>query len=130
MKGILLVSHSTICYGAKESCEMIVGKQENIETMSLTEEGVEIFREKLENLLENMFTKYLEVIILTDIPNATPFNECYRYKLSHKERNITILSGMNLAMLIELAMFSSLDMDTEDMAAQVVETGKNSILKL
>lgn len=44
MKGLLLVTHSNMCQGIKESCEMIVGNQNNMKTVSLKEEGVEIFQ--------------------------------------------------------------------------------------
>lgn len=48
MKGLLLVTHSNMCQGIKESCEMIVGNQNNMKTVSLKEEGVEIFKNELE----------------------------------------------------------------------------------
>lgn len=134
MKGLLLVTHSNMCQGIKESCEMIVGNQNNMKTVSLKEEGVEIFKNELESTLNDMLKMYSDIIILTDIPNATPYNtpynECYRFKLSHEKDNIFILSGMNLAMVIELAIYSSSDMVVEELLTQVLETGKMSILKV
>ena len=50
--------------------------------------------------------------------------------LSHEKDNIFILSGMNLAMVIELAIYSSSDMEVEELLTQVLETGKMSILKV
>ena len=35
MKGLLLVTHSNMCQGIKESCEMIVGNQNNMKTCLL-----------------------------------------------------------------------------------------------
>ena len=99
-------------------------------TVSLKEEGVEIFKNELESTLNDMLKMYSDIIILTDIPNATPYNECYRFKLSHEKDNIFILSGMNLAMAIELAIYSSSDMEVEELLTQVLETGKMSILKV
>ena len=130
MKGLLLVTHSNMCQGIKESCEMIVGNQNNMKTVSLKEEGVEIFKNELESTLNDMLKMYSDIIILTDIPNATPYNECYRFKLSHEKDNIFILSGMNLAMVIELAIYSSSDMEVEELLTQVLETGNMSILKV
>lgn len=126
MKGVLLVTHSTMCEGVKESCEMIIGERMNIETLSLQEEGVEIFREKLVDKIDHMRKLYDDLIVVTDIPNATPYNECLRYSLSH-ERCLKIISGMNLAMIIELAIYSITDIDTDDLIKQIIETGKNSI---
>lgn len=70
MKGILLVTHGTLCKGIYESCQMIVGEKENIDTLSLGEEGVELFRKQLETKLSQMEKTYDEMIIVTDIPNA------------------------------------------------------------
>ncbi len=130
MKAILLVTHSTMCQGVKESCEMIIGEKENIYTCSLTEEGVDIFRNQLADVIEKLIKEYESVIIVTDIPNATPYNECYRYYLGHKDSNISLISGMNLAMVIELAILSSLGMDTNQMVEQIIETRKTSICYL
>ena len=74
--------------------------------------------------------EYKEVIIVTDIPNATPYNECCRYILSHKDSHLCLISGMNLAMVIELGMMSSLDMEMKQLVDQVIETGKISICSL
>ncbi len=130
MKAILLVTHSTMCEGVKESCEMIIGKKENIYTCSLTEEGVDNFRVQLTERIETLEKEYKEIIIVTDIPNATPYNECYRYILAHKDSNIYLVSGMNLAMVIELGMLCALDMETQQLINQIMDTGKISICSL
>ncbi len=130
MKAILLVTHSTMCEGVKASCEMIIGQKENLYTCALTEEGVDNFRVHLAAIIEKLEKEYKEVIIVTDIPNATPYNECYRYILSHKDSHLCLISGMNLAMVIELGMMSSLDMEMKQLVDQVIETGKISICSL
>ncbi len=129
MKGILLVTHSSMCEGVKASCEMIVGPKNNIETASLQEEGVDLFREELTKKLDTMRERYDDVIVVTDIPNATPYNECLRYSLSHGRR-LKIVSGMNLAMVIELAMDDLAEAEAGALVDQVIETGKNSIVKV
>ena len=128
MKGILLVSHSSMCTGVKESCEMIVGEQENMKAVSLREEGVDIFREELTSRLDSMREKYEEVIVVTNIPNATPYNECLRYSLSHG-RCLKLVSGMNLAMVLELAMDRLTEAEVNQLLDQIVEAGRSSILR-
>ena len=120
MKGILLVTHGSLCQGIYESCEMIIGEKENIYTLSLDEEGVELFRQ-----IEAI---YDDIIIVTDIPNATPYNECCRYILSHQS-SAKLLSGMNLAMVIELAIFASTDIQNEELCLQVLESARQSLTK-
>ena len=128
MKGILLVTHGSMAQGIYESCQMIVGEKENILTLSLDEEGVEKFRYQLEEKLIQMESMYEDVIIVTDIPNATPYNECCRYILSHQS-SVKLLSGMNLAMVIELAIYAEIDIKSEDLCHQVLESAKQSLTK-
>ena len=128
MKGILLVTHVSLCQGIYESCEMIIGEKENIYTLSLDEEGVELFRHKLEERLSQIEAIYDDIIIVTDIPNATPYNECCRYILSHQS-SAKLLSGMNLAMVIELAIFASTDIQNEELCLQVLESARQSLTK-
>lgn len=128
MKGILLVTHGPLCQGIYESCQMIVGEKENMSTLSLGEEGIELFRHQLEERLDWMEKEYEDVIIVTDIPNATPYNECCRYILSHQSQS-QLLSGMNLAMVIELAIFASMQIKTEDLCNQVLDSGRISLTK-
>lgn len=129
MRGILLVSHSTMCQGVKDSLEMIMGVQDHVGTISLTEDGVEVFRDALENKILEMKMTYDELIIVTDIPNATPYNECFRYVRKHNA-NDTVLSGMNLAMVIELSIFALTDMETSGLVNQVMETSRSAVKKL
>lgn len=128
MKGILLVTHGSLAQGIYESSQMIVGEQDNIFTLSLGEEGVEIFRHQLEERLVEMEAMYEDVIIVTDIPNATPYNECCRYLLSHQSTS-RLISGMNLTMVIELAIFASADIQTDELCLQVLESAKKSLTK-
>lgn len=128
MKGILLVTHGSLAQGIYESSQMIVGEQDNIFTLSLGEEGVEIFRHQLEERLIEMEAMYKDVIIVTDIPNATPYNECCRYLLSHQSTS-RLISGMNLTMVIELAIFASADIQTDELCLQVLESAKKSLTK-
>lgn len=129
MLGIVLVSHSELCVGMKKSCEMIVGEQPHIATISLGDEGVEEFREKLQHCLSSMEKTYSDIIMVSDIPNATPYNECYRYILANQSKAM-LLSGMNLIMVIELAIIREHCTDSTKLADQSLESAKMGIQKL
>ena len=86
------------------------------------------FRHKLEERLSQIEAIYDDIIIVTDIPNATPYNECCRYILSHQS-SAKLLSGMNLAMVIELAIFASTDIQNEELCLQVLESARQSLTK-
>lgn len=129
MIGILLVSHGDMCLGVKNSCEMIAGEQRNLHCVSLTLEGVDTFREELEKKLQKMEKEFEDVVIVADIPNATPFNECFRYILKN-ESSAQLISGMNLPMVIELSIASTESSDLGSLVEQALDSGKMSITKL
>lgn len=124
---LLLISHGNFCHGIKESYEMIAGKNDNIISISLDDDGIGVFSEKLRSKL-NELTESDEVLVLSDIQGGTPYNEAYRFKLENPDK-IEILAGMNLSMLIECG--TSLDFITsaEELANIGLNVGKESITK-
>lgn len=129
MLGIILISHGEMCEGVRKSSEMIVGANEDLYSLSLTEEGVEAFRDNLTRLFTKLEKSYDQLIVVTDIPNATPYNETYRYILENKSK-VILLSGMNLPMIIELLLMSENTTDYNKLVDQVLESGKFSIQRL
>lgn len=105
---LLIVTHSDLALGLLESFKMIAGKAENIQTLSLTDDGVGIFREKLKNTLDEL-TSQDQVFILCDLKGGTPYNESYQYYLNNKER-VRIVTGVNLPMVLE----TGLALETKD----------------
>lgn len=102
MVGIILVSHGLMAQGMKQSCEMIAGKRENIHALALTEEGIVPFENKLSQLVTKLKSQYKDILILTDLVNATPFLQAYR--LTSKDKRIKLVSGMNLPTLLAFAL--------------------------
>lgn len=102
MVGIILVSHGLMAQGMKQSCEMIAGKRENIHALALTEEGIVPFENKLSQLLTKLKSEYEDILILTDLVNATPFLQAYQ--LTSEDKSIKLISGMNLPTLLAFAL--------------------------
>ena len=102
MLGIFICSHSDFATGIKKLAEMIAGPLENVETFSLWK------GESLEELADQIKLKYEEyshrgdpVVCLCDLENATPYHACL-WALS--ETNCRIFAGVNLPLLLELAL--------------------------
>ncbi len=127
MVGVLITSHGNLCKEILASAEMIAGKQEGVETVSLDEKGIEAYSEKLSSKLEECLLTYDELIMLADITNATPYNNCYKFALEHPEAKVHLLSGFNLSMVVELLVMRSFETNTEDLVNHIVTTGKNSV---
>lgn len=100
--GIILISHGNYAKYAMESAEMIVGKQENYEIISVTDDkDLECVTNELTSAYERLKSDR-EVIILADIFGGTPCNACASLIL--KGANIEVYTGFNLPVLLELLL--------------------------
>ena len=95
---LLLISHGKLAEAMLESAEMIIGPQQDVQTLCLNPEDTpEDFREKIARILEPW--KDENVMVLSDIRSGTPFNAAASLMQSFDFRHI---SGINLGMLIEV----------------------------
>lgn len=108
---VILMSHGHYSKYALESAEMIVGKQENCEVISVTEDkDLESVTKELEEVYEKLRCEK-GVIILTDIRGGTPSNAAA--SLLVREPGILALSGYNMPLLLEL--FTNRDMEISEL---------------
>lgn len=95
---LLLMSHGDFAREAMKSAEMVFGRQENYETLSV------FLADQVDALKEEMFEKVEKLdtskglLVFTDIVGGTPMN--LAGNLLGREHTI-ICSGLNLPMLIE-----------------------------
>ncbi|MGL4654800.1 MAG: PTS sugar transporter subunit IIA [Sarcina sp.] len=104
MYKLLLVSHGELCKGILNAGKMILGDVEDIEYVSLTDEGVDTFEKRLKEKLENIRTECKDILVLADLFGGTPFNKSFAESVVDK--NIKIVTGLNLPMLIESSINS------------------------
>ena len=123
---VILISHGHYSKYALESAEMIIGKQENCEVISVTEE------KDLDNViteLEGVYAKFKNekgVIILTDIRGGTPSNAAA--SLLVREPGILALSGFNMPLLLEL--FTNRDLEIDGLKQCMYEAFSESLVDL
>ncbi len=127
MVGIVLVSHGEMATGMVDAARMIVGELERLLTISLNE------MDDVEGLMERVAAAVEEVdngdgvLLLVDAFGASPFNACAR--LAMQRKNLEVITGMNLPMLLELAV--QRDGQTLEGLVQIaLEAGKSSIRTL
>lgn len=127
MVGIVVVSHGNMAEGMIDAARMIVGNMESVVTVSLQEsDAVEDLMGRIEAALTEV-DKGDGALILVDAFGASPFNASARLALSRK--NVEVISGMNLPMLLELAV----QREGQDLGAVTqlaLETGTTSIRSL
>ncbi len=102
MAGIIIAAHGNMAKAMLESAELIVGKQEKVETLGLNHgDSIDEFSRRLEEGIE----KYKDegVLILLDFYGGTPFNtSAVVINKFAKECELECLTGVNLPMLLEL----------------------------
>lgn len=107
---------------------MIVGDDDNIEAIPLlNEEGIHVFTEKVESRLEEL-TKKNKVLVLTDLKGGTPYNVALKYQLQNSGK-VEVVSGMNLPMVIEIALEANTSNDSKALADKAVTVGIDGIQK-
>ncbi len=99
--GIIITSHGKYCLGALDSLTMIIGGSEDIQTVAVTPTlSVQEVENQMQNAYEKLCETCNEVLIFTDLICGTPNNVAV--KLMMQKDNITIVTGYNLAILVEL----------------------------
>lgn len=110
-----------------DAARMIVGEMEGVVSVSLKEmDAVEDLMGRVETALKEV-DKGDGVLILVDAFGASPFNASARLAMNRKD--IEVITGMNLPMLLELAV----QREGQDLAAVTqiaLEAGTTSIRTL
>lgn len=100
MINIILISHGHYAREALASAEMIVGKQEDCYSISVTDDkGVEKVEQDFLEIYDGLNNKD-KVLILCDIFGGTPSNVAVRFLMQHPE--VQVISGFNLPMLLDI----------------------------
>lgn len=125
MVGILIVTHGNFGTELLKSAELIIGKQENVETLGLNHgDSVDELYKKVKEAIQKLDTGG-GVLILTDLFGGSPSNVAAAPLKGNKIR-VESVSGVNLPMLIE-----ALDLRTRenlpDMVNQIIQTGIEGI---
>lgn len=106
-----------------KSAEMIVGKVDNAYAVSMeADEGMSGISFKLDAILKET-SVFSHTFIIVDLLGGTPCNVALE-KLANM-KNVTLISGLTLAMIVEFAM-SQYD-DCEKLKEHLIEVGRNSI---
>jgi len=116
--GLLLAAHGDFAKGALESLEMLMGPQENTETVGLfpgmgSDDLLAAMEQKLEAL-----SGCKNILIAADLVGGTPANVAAMLVAQRPE--LQLIGGFNLALLCELAASDEL---SESSVAEWLEAG-------
>ncbi|MCB5950873.1 PTS sugar transporter subunit IIA [Enterococcus sp. BWT-B8] len=101
MANVILVAHGRLAVEMKHSLEMIFGTVDRFYPVAFDQQdGLESLEEKLSNVL-NQTTG--ETLILADLFCGTPYNASCSLAMKEPKKNIQVLSGMSLPLVLEIA---------------------------
>ena len=127
MIGIIIVTHSNFAEGIKNSVEMIAGKQDNFTAINFENgEDIEDLKNRISQKAEEYTSNGLDVIYVTDLKGATPFNACLYVSTQIWG---PVVAGLCLPILLELVLTRD-TMDIEDLSSYVryvITNAKESI---
>jgi len=130
MIGIIISGHANFATGLNSSLELIAGKQANVKTVDFLEgnssEDLTANLKAAINSIENC-DKYL---IFTDLIGGSPFKLSVelKYELAN-EKEIEVISGTNLGMIIETSMMATASDDLNSLIESAINTGKSQVYK-
>lgn len=127
---IILATHGSMSDGLKDAAKLIIGEVENVHTLNLNHgDDVNKLGEKMLALIDE-FGKENEVLFLTDIANASPYNQSLLTinKLEKEyQANKYVISGVNLPILIQAISEQMFDSSIKDVVKQIMAEGLNGI---
>ncbi len=124
--GIVLASHGSLARALLSSAEMIVGAQEYVETVCLeADANLESFHAELVEAIDRADAG-AGVILLIDLFGGTPGNAA---ALCLSQRQLPIVSGVNLPMLLEV-MLSRETMTPDELASHAFASGAKGIVDI
>ncbi|MFL0252730.1 PTS sugar transporter subunit IIA [Clostridium neuense] len=121
MRKIILASHSYLSKGMKYSVEKILGKQENLDFICAYVEDRDLGEEVRKKIL--LRDENDEIIIITDILGGSVNNELSKLL---REKNIYLVTGMNLQLVIEILISNS--QNIEELIENAIEESKKGII--
>jgi PTS system mannose-specific IIA component len=124
MVGLLVISHGMLCEGIVDSVGMLAGQIEQLDTVSL-KPGMapETYQKMVREAGERLDTGS-GVLVLVDLMGGTPFNTI---AMLSQDLNVQILTGMNMAMLVTLALERTEETTLDELIKKAEEAAHNGI---
>ena len=129
MIGLVVTGHGLFAEGMHSSAKMIAGENEHIKYVCF-EEGM-----GLEDLAEKLSAAYNEladcdgIVVLSDLPGGSPFKTAVECSVAHPDKQIVVLSGTNLPMIITGSTMLSFETDPQALADELLFEGKDNVVR-
>ena len=124
---LVIVGHGNFPSGVLSAVSLLVGNNENICAFDLDKnETHEGFEQKIKELLDNND----KVIVVADLTGGAPHQIAARLILESGKMNQYIISGINLALVVDLAMKCCFSEVEEEVLLDSVNDSKETMTLL
>lgn len=123
MRKLLIATHGSFAKGILSAAEIIAGKKDGVVCINAYSEEKNI-QEALERYFQSV-TEQDQVIVLSDLFGGSVNQALMPYT---KRGNVHLLTGMNLALLLELLMMDEEKKVTEEELRSLAEGSRQQIM--
>ena len=129
MIGLVVTGHGLFAEGMHSSAVMIAGENEHIKYVCFKEGmGLEDLAEKL-NEAYNALSDCDGIVVLSDLPGGSPFKTAVECSMGQPDKQIVVLSGTNLPMIITASTMLSFESDPQALAEELMFEGKDNVVR-
>ena len=129
MIGLVVTGHGLFAEGMHSSAKMIAGDNEHIKYVCFEEGmGLEDLAVKL-NAAYNELSDCDGIVVLSDLPGGSPFKTAVEVSMAHPDKQIVVLSGTNLPMIITGSTMLSFETDPQALADELLFEGKDNVVR-
>ena len=126
MRKFLFASHAYLAKGILSSLELIMGHQDNVKVLcAYTQDDFDI-KQEIKNHIDAL-SCHDELIVVTDVLGGSVNNE-FMSVLGGTDKNVYLVAGLNLALLMSLAARKDEDTATETLITECVEEAKETVV--
>lgn len=129
MIGLVVTGHGLFAEGMHSSAVMIAGENEHIKYVCFKEGmGLEDLAVEL-NAAYNALSDCDGIVVLSDLPGGSPFKTAVECSMGHPDKQIVVLSGTNLPMIITGSTMLSFETDPQALADELLFEGKDNVVR-
>lgn len=128
MVGLIIIGHGSFASGMATSLRLIAGEKEGICFIDFTEnDTIQSLEDKIQKKFKLLEEKK-EILVLCDIIGGSPFKSAVELA-QQCDKEIEVIGGMNLPMLIELSIAKEFVQTASQLANRALDIGASSIVK-
>lgn len=125
MIAIIVMGHGHFASGIVSSLELIAGQQEKVTAIDFT---AEMTAADVQDQLSRALIPEEETLVLCDLLGGTPFKVAATLMESLSNTTCNVLSGLNLAMLIEASFARQTAASFDDLVLGLITCSKEGIV--